>query len=398
MVSQKDIPEGFVPISQLMSESDDFLEPAKVPKEDIIAILYTSGTTGFPKGALLTNEGFSRTVKKEAMLSAILPNSLINKQIGIFTLPVAHIMGYIMVISFLSMAVPWVFIRRFDPPKVLETIEKYKGTIFVGVPTMYVMLSLAEPEKYDLSSMRVWGAAGDAMPIEYIKKFKKFGGWRIFGIHLPPLYFEGYGQVETIGITCLKTGWFWWIPKQGSIGKVVRALKYKIVDEDGKEVKRGDAGELLVKGPRVCKGYWKSPEANKETFLPGGWFRTGDLVKQDIRGRLYFVDREKDMIKCGGYSIFSKEVEEEMKKNPKIEEVGVIGIKDELKGQKPVAIVKLKPNEKATPDEILEWAKENIAAYKAPREIEIVDDIPLGMTLKVDKKELRKRYAVCRKI
>ncbi|MEW5944557.1 MAG: AMP-binding protein [bacterium] len=390
IVTRREAPEGFLSLRKLMSEAGGGLAPKEFIPEKIVAILYTSGTTGFPKGALLTNEAFSRTVRREARLAAVLPTS--RAQLGVFTLPVAHIMGYIMTISFFAFALPWYFISRFTPEKVLKTIEKHRGTTFVGVPTMYAVLAACGPEKYDLSSIKVWGAAGDAMPVERIRHFKRFGGVHLWKLRIPPLYFEGYGQVETVGITCLKTAWHWRVPKPGSVGRVVRALHHKIVDQNGKTVRRGEVGVLAVKGPRVCRGYWANEEANREAFLDGEWFLTGDLVRADRRGRLYFVDREKDMIKCGGYSIFSKEVEEELKNHPAVAEVGVIGIPDEMKGQIPVAVVSLKPGKKAAEDELVQWGRENIAGYKAPRHVRIVKDMPLGMTFKVDKKELRRLY------
>lgn len=393
LAKEDEVPPGFHSFSRLMADASPVLEPIVLDDEEVVIILYTSGTTGFPKGAMLTNAGFSRVVRRFARLAALLRTP--RTYLGVFTLPVAHIMGYIMMIANLSIAMPWVFISRFDPYTVLEALTKYQATLFLGVPAMYTMLFQAMdsvPGKYDLTSMRFWGSAADAMPVEYIRRLKKTGGARLLGIRLPAVFFEGYGQVETLGITTMRRSWIFGSHTPGCVGKPARRVKVRIVDEQGRDVKRGGVGELWVKGPRLMKGYWNAPDMNRKVFVDG-WFRTGDLMRQDRLGRLYFVDREKDMIKVGGYSVFSGEVEEEMRHHPKISEAAVIGVPDSKKGHIPLAVIVLKGGEKAASEEILAWAKENIADYKAPRRVEIVDELPKGMTLKVMKKELRERFS-----
>lgn len=394
MLTREEVPEGFYSLSQLMLESGDILEPITKDPDEIVAILYTSGTTGYPKGAILHEEAFARTIQRFALLAGFFPT--FNRFLGLYVVPLAHVMGYVIMLAMVSMGLPCLFMSRFDPEEALQKMEKYGVRVFIGVPTMYAMLSLAGASKYDLSKMKVWGSAADALPREYLEEFRRYGGIRIFGKQIiPPLFFEGYGQVETTGITALYIHPFffrkWREKPHGCVGKPTRQMEVKIVDENWNEVKVGEAGELIVRGPRVTKGYWKADELNKIAFRDG-WFRTGDIMRMDKKGRLYFVDREKDMIKVGGYSVFSKEVEEEMMGNSKIAEVAVIGIKDKIKGQKPIAIVRLKPGEKATEDELLEWAKKNIAPYKAPRKVIIVNEMPYGATLKIDKKALRKQF------
>jgi len=392
MLTRREVPEGFESLSEWMSRSSDELEPVLRDPTTEIAILYTSGTTGYPKGAVLTEEGFSRLVRRLSRMTGVLPPT--NRYLGIYIVPLAHVMGYVLMISIFAMGVPAVFLSTFDPQEVLETIQNCRGSFFIGVPTMYTMLLQANPEKYDLSSMKVWGSAADAFPAEHVETLKKFGGVRILGRRiLPPLVFEGYGQVETTGITCmLRHPFFSGKREPGCVGKPVRHVKARLVDEKLKDVPPGQPGELLVKGPRVMKEYWNSPEMNAEAFRDG-WFRTGDIMRRGRDGRLYFVDRDKDMIKVGGYSVFSKEVEKEMLEHPMIAEVAVIGVPDPVKGQKPVAVVRLKPGEKISSEELVDWGKENIAPYKAPREVILVEAMPYGTTLKIDKKELRKRYS-----
>lgn len=394
MLTRERVPEGFYNLAEMMKEADENLEPIEKTSDEMVAILYTSGTTGYPKGAILHEEAFAREIRRFALLAGILPT--LNRFIGLYVVPLAHVMGYVIMIAMCSMGLPCIFVSRFDPQDVLEKMEKYGVRVFIGVPAMYAMLSISGANKYDLSTMKVWGSAADALPTEYLDEFSNYGGIRIFRRQiLPPLFFEGYGQVETAGITSIYIHPFIFRKlrrkKPGCVGKPVRGMEVKIVDENWNEVKRGEAGELVVRGPRVTKGYWKGDELNRTTFKDG-WMRTGDLMKMDRRGRLYFIDREKDMIKVGGYSVFSKEVEEEMMANPKIAEVAVIGVEDKIKGQKPIAVVRLKPGESAEEEELLEWARKHIALYKAPRRVIIVDQMPYGATMKIDKKMLRKQY------
>lgn len=394
MLTREEVPQGFYNLAEMMKDASENLDPIDKLPDEIVAILYTSGTTGYPKGAILHEEAFAREIKRFALIAGIVPT--FNRFLGLYVVPLAHVMGYVVIIAMCSMGLPCIFMSRFDPVEALQMMEKYGVRAFIGVPAMYAMLSISGANKYDLSKMKVWGSAADALPTEYLEEFMKYGGIRIFGKQiLPPLFFEGYGQVETAGITSIYIHPLlfrrWRKKKPGCVGKPVRGMEVKIVDENWNEVKVGEAGELIVRGPRVTKGYWKGDELNRSAFRDG-WFRTGDIMRMDKRGRLYFVDREKDMIKVGGYSVFSKEVEEEMMANPKIAEVAVIGVKDRIKGQKPIAVVRLRPGESATEEELLDWAKKHIALYKAPRRIIIVDEMPYGATMKIDKKVLRKQY------
>lgn len=376
------IPEGAKSLIELMANAD--LEDSSVePHEpqDVAEILYTSGTTGFPKGAMLTSRGVIHGLGNALKLSGLLPN--IKTASTVASLPLAHIMGMRVFFNMLVAGIPWHFFKRFDPVKMLEAIQDRRPTTFVGVPTMYSQMYKAGAENYDLKSIKLWVSAADALPVPIREAFtamsKKGRMW--------PLFVEVYGQVETNGITCIKVAFPWMKYSHGAVGIPITGIKVRIVDEDGNEVKRGDSGELEIKGPTTLKGYWNKPEIDKEIFHDG-WFRTGDLVRKGRYKLFYFVDRKSERIKCGGYSIFSKEVEQEMIGNRKIDEVGVVGKPDEMKGEVPVAILTLKEGEHATEDELLDWARENIAHYKCPREIKIIASMPHGMTMKMKKKQL----------
>ncbi len=371
---QEDVPEGFWSIDELTDGYTDVeIAPAEINPDEPIAIFYTSGTTGFPKGAMLTSRNLLSTVTLSARMLR-----LGKKDFGVMALPLAHIFGFTtgIVGGFYSGASGYLM-RFFDPEKVLRMIEKYRATIFLGVPAMYNMLLQCNPEKYDLSSMRYWFSGADAMPVEQIKAIESLGG----------KFIEGYGLVETSPIISVNP---YFLRRPGSVGIPVPGVKVRVMGEDGRFKKRGEVGEFVIRGPNVMKGYWGDEERTREAFK-GGWFHTGDIGYRDRLGFLYFVDREKDVVKAGGYSVFSREVEEEILAHPKIFEVAVVGRTHPTKGEVPVAFVQLKEGEEAKPEEILEWCRKRIAAYKAPREIRIVDELPLTMTMKVLKRDLRKQ-------
>ncbi|MHB8894986.1 MAG: class I adenylate-forming enzyme family protein [Candidatus Geothermincolia bacterium] len=369
----KDVPEGFISVDDLTEGfSEARVEPIDLNKNDPIAIFYTSGTTGFPKGAVLT----SRNLMSTATLSVRMLR-IGKKDMGVTGLPLAHIFGFTTsIIGAFYSGCGGVLLRFFDPVKTLEYVQEYKATVVTGVPAMWNLMLQCHPEKYDLSSIRYWISGADAMPADLIKQLESFGG----------RFIEGYGLVETSPIISVNS----FIKRRGTVGFPVPGVRVKVMDEDGKRRGRTKVGEFVVRGPNVMKGYWNDEERTAEAFKYG-WFHTGDMGFRDRLGFLHFVDREKDVVKVGGYSVFSREVEEEILRNPKVFEVALVGAPDPTKGEIPVAFVQLKEGEDATEDEILEWCRDHIARYKAPRMVRIIDDMPLTMTLKVMKRELRSR-------
>ena len=368
------VPEGFISIDELAEGFvDAYVEPVDLDPDAPIAIFYTSGTTGVPKGATLTSKNLLSTVRLSARILF-----LGEKDFGVSSLPLAHIFGFTTGImgGFYS-GTSGLLLRFFDPEKVLSEIEKNRATIILGVPAMYNLMLQAHPEKYDLSSMRYWVCGADAMPVDQIKQFESFGG----------KFIEGYGLVETSPIVSINPPF---LRRPGSVGFPIPGVKVRIMNEDGRLLRRGKVGEIVVRGPNVMKGYWNDEEQTAEAFRHG-WFHTGDIGYRDRLGYIYFVDRAKDVIKVGGYSVFSREVEEAILRNPKVHEVALVGAPHPIKGEVPVAFIQLKAGETATEEELFSWCKENIAAYRRPREIKIIEDMPLTMTLKVMKKELRGR-------
>jgi acyl-CoA synthetase (AMP-forming)/AMP-acid ligase II len=381
-------PEGFESMDTLIADVGDRCVPADLKNDDVIGIFYTSGTTGFPKGAMVTSQGLLRAQMRAAAVMPLSP-----RDFGLLSLPLAHIFGFATSIMGSSAGVSGYIMRHFDPKKALKLIEEHHATLFVGVPTMYAFLLASEPEKYDLTSLRLLGSSADAMPQEHIDRMRELGARPGLIRKKKPLFAEAYGMVELTGLAALKPAFRWLTWPPGCVGVALPPVRARVADESGRKVKRGEPGELLVKGPGVTTGYWNNPDATGEAMC-GKWLRTGDMAKMDRWGRILFVDRVKDLIKCGGYSVFSVEVEEEILRHPQVREAAVIAIPHETMGHVPMAVVCVNEGSDVTEDDIVAWCAENIATYKAPRIVRIIpwSEMPYGVTLKIIKKDLRARF------
>jgi len=368
------VPEGFYSIDDLTKGyANAKTEPIVLDPDAPASIFYTSGTTGFPKGAILTSRNLLSTVTLSTRMLRLGP-----KDFCVAPLPLAHIFGFTTgIIGGLYCGASGVLMKYFDPLAALKNIEKYHATLYLGVPAMYNMILLFKPEEYDLSSIRYWLSGADAMPLEQIRKLESLGG----------KFIEGYGLVETSPIISVNLPL---LRRTGTVGMPVLGVKVRVMDESGKMQGRGKVGEFVVRGPNVMKGYWGDEERTAQAF-EHGWFHTGDMGYRDRLGYLHFVDREKDVVKAGGYSVFSREVEEEILAHPAVYEVALVGAPHPTKGEVPVAFIQLHAGAQATADELLEWCKEHIAGYKRPRIIRIIDQMPLTMTLKVLKRDLRQQ-------
>ena len=382
MVTEQEKPDGFYSLKEITENVSDNLDPAPLSsQDDVVIIFYTSGTTGVPRGAMLTDRNMMYTVRKYCLLLGIPPTN--RKQLALLVMPVAHTGGHQNLLILLSMAIPMYFVSRFDPADILAMIEKYRVTFFAGIPAMFKMLLKADIEKYDLTSIQVWGGGADAFPADLVRSFRELSKRKKWGIPIKPVFAHGYGMAETAGHVCISPPWG---PK--CAGWVTPGIHYRIVDQEGRLVKRGETGELELKGPNIMKGYWNDPDKTEETFREG-WFRTGDIMKTGKWRVLEFIDREKDVIKCGGYSIFPTELEQHLSEHPKIERAVVVGVPHPIKGEMPVAFIKLKEGEQATEEEIQVWADEEIAPYKRPRRCIFVNSIPLTFSLKPLRRALR---------
>jgi long-chain acyl-CoA synthetase len=368
-------PEGTKHYDELYF-ADDTREIAATDADDTAVLLYTSGTTGKPKGAELThfNLYMNCTVAGELF-------GFQDDDIGVAVLPLFHVFG---LSSVLNTSVRYggtiVLVPRFELEPVVEAIEKHRCTIFSGVPTMYFGLLQMDLEGRDLSSLRVGVSGGAAIPGEVLKAFEDtFAGCVVL---------EGYGLSESTSTTTFNVSAEQ--RKVLSIGKPIWGVEVRVVDDEDKQLPPGEehVGEIVIRGHNIMKGYYNKPEATAEAFK-NGWFHTGDLAYADDEGYLFIVDRKKDLVIRGGYNVYPREIEEVLFGHPAIAEAAVIGKPDAKLGEEVVAIVALKPGADASSDDVVAYCKERLAAYKYPREVRIVDELPKGPTGKILKKELR---------
>lgn len=372
--------EGVQTLDSLMAERSPFFKMASTKPHDTAVILYTSGTTGQAKGAELThNNIYSNALAIMGLFEGV-PND-----IHLITLPLFHSFGQTTQLNAgWLMGNTLVLIAKFDPAAVLAAFEKEAVTVFAGVPTMYwALLNYPQASDYDLekiaSTLRLGVSGGAALPVEVMKGFESK-----YKINM----LEGYGLSETAPVASFSRQDMDKIP--GSIGVPIRGVEMIVADKEGNEVPTGDVGEILIRGPNLMRGYYKRPEATAEAFK-GGWFHSGDMGKKDEKGYFYVVDRLKDMILRGGFNVYPREVEEIIITNPKVSLVAVVGEPNEKYGEEVVAYVVLKDGQEASPEEIVEWSKENMAAYKYPRKVFIRDSLPMNATGKILKRVLREK-------
>jgi long-chain acyl-CoA synthetase len=337
--------------------------------DDLAVILYTSGTTGQPKGAELTHANMSRNARTTAeTLTENTPDDVI-----MGCLPLFHVFGLTCGLNTAVLKGSMLtLIPRFDGGKALSVVERDEVTIFEGVPTMFAgMLHSDAAGDADVSSLRLCVSGGSAMPVEIMRAFEeKFGC----------IILEGYGLSETSPVASFNH------PhaerKPGSIGTPIAGVEMRLVDDDGKDVAQGEVGEIAIRGENVMKGYWQRPEETAKA-IPDEWFRTGDLARQDEDGYFFIVDRKKEMIIRGGYNVYPREIEEALYEHPAVAEAACIGIAHPELGEEVGAAVALKPGASAEPDELRNFVKERVAAYKYPRHVWLVDALPKGPTGKI---------------
>lgn len=342
--------------------------------DDTAVILYTSGTTGKPKGAELTHRNMSTNAATTVdTLIEVGPEDVI-----MGCLPLFHVFGLTCGLNAAVRAAALLtLIPRFDAVQALNVVARDSVTVFEGVPTMYAaMLHSSEADYADMSSLRTCITGGAAMPVEILKSFERKFACEIY---------EGYGLSETAPIACFNQPGLERRP--GTIGVPVRGCHLRIVDDAGTDVPDGAAGEIAIQGENVMKGYWNRPEATAEA-IPDGWFRTGDIATRDTDGYYTIVDRKKDLIIRGGYNVYPREVEEVLYQHPAVAEAAVVGIKHRELGEEVGAAVALKPGAQAASHELKSFVRDRIAAYKYPREIWLVDSLPKGPTGKILRREV----------
>jgi long-chain acyl-CoA synthetase len=355
---------GVEPMADIAERDDD----------DTALILYTSGTTGTPKGAELTHDNLRSATQIAIDLVDAGPD---NVTFG--ALPLFHVFGLTSGLnSCVRVGGSLTLLPRFDPGKALEIIERDGVTTFLGVPTMYAaMLHHGDPPASDTSSLDLCVSGGAAMPVEILRGFEQAFDCKVL---------EGYGMSETCAVASFNR------PdrerKPGSIGIPVPGVEMKVVDPEGKEVPQGEVGEILIRGSVVMKGYWNRPDATAETIDADGWLRSGDMAYVDEEGYFFIVDRKKDMIIRGGFNVYPRELEEVLYEHPAVAEAAVVGIAHESLGEEVGAAVALKPGQEATVAELRDFVKQRVAAYKYPRIVWITETLPKGPTGKILKREI----------
>ncbi|MBV8979548.1 MAG: AMP-binding protein [Acidimicrobiia bacterium] len=371
----------------------DPVEPAEATPDEVAGIFYTSGTTGKPKGAKLSH----KALLGSGVMMAAYPASL-RRDECVSGMPVAHIAGFSLMLMLACGGIPVFMLPKFRPDRALDAIEERRATMFIGVPAMYRMMVEAGAEERDLRSVRLWASGADVMPEDLIRKFKKMGAIAtlpLVGASVGEAAFvDGYGMVELGGGVAVRFSLpMMNVPFASNVVSPLPGYKLRVIDDEtGEDVRIGQVGELVVKGPGVMKGYHGKEDATKEAITEDGWLRTGDLARKGPLGLVQFAGRKKHVIKHGGYSVFAVEVERSLEENPAVAEAAVIGLPDERKGEIPVAVVRLKNGGGTSEKELVEWAREHMADYKSPRQIKIVDELPRTGTEKVQKDVLLKLF------
>lgn len=363
------------PLADLLATPPDPQPPVDVRPEDVCACLYTSGTTGRPKGALLTHGNL--TFDAEACLTVL---EVDERDRFLTVIPLFHSFG-----AMACMLVPVrlgaaaVHLERFRPEAVLDAIRREHITIWPGVPGFYatILATVRHPEAHDLSSLRLAVTGGAPMPAELMRRFEAAFGCIVL---------EGNGPTETSPVSYVNPAHG--ERKPGSVGLPLPGVEVRVVSETDQAVPAGTIGEICVRGPNVMRGYWRRPEETA-TALRGGWFHTGDLGYRDADGYVFIVDRKQDLILVGGLNVYPSEIEGVLSRHPAVAEAAVVGRPHPLRGEQVVAIVVLRAGAGATSSELSSWCRDRLAAYKCPRRIEFLSELPRSASGKVAKGALR---------
>ncbi|WP_433792110.1 long-chain-fatty-acid--CoA ligase [Actinoplanes sp. CA-252034] len=379
------LPEGLPQYPPRLDQISAGLEPVRtyvtVEAEDVAVILYTSGTTGKPKGALLTH----LNLVMNAAVNVFDVHPLTGDDVVMGCLPLFHTFGQTVGMNAtFRLGGTLVLLPRFTGEAAIELMIRENVTIFHGVPTMYIGLLEAAAKADSLPKLKLCVSGGASLPVAVLEKFAAAFGSTIW---------EGYGLSETSPTATTNQPSFG--AKPGTVGHPIWGVEVEIarpeVPESIEFVPDGELGEIVIRGHNVFAGYLNRPEATAEALVDG-WFRTGDLGVRDEQGFISIVDRTKDLIIRGGFNVYPREVEEVLARHPSIQQVAVIGVADETLGEEICAVVVLEDSG-LTGDELIEWSKERLGKHKYPRQVRFTESLPLGPSMKVLKRELRKQYS-----
>jgi long-chain acyl-CoA synthetase len=372
-----------LPLSTALADGaggDGFQRAAREPLDPAV-LFYTSGTTGRPKGAVLTHAN----LVLNAFVNAYTANHIVPEDVMFGCLPLFHTFGQTVALNGTFLVGGTLILQpRFEPAAALALMEEHGVTAFLGVPTMYMALLAAARAGGPIPALRLCVSGGAPLPVKVLEEFNEVFSTRIQ---------EGYGLSETSPTATVNQLEYGIEP--GSIGHPIWGVEVEIADPDVddaivlKDV--GEVGEIVIRGHNVFAGYHDRPEAT-EAVIVDGWFRSGDLGTKDERGFLRIVDRKKDLILRGGYNVYPREVEEVLVRHPAVDQVAVVGVPHETHGEEVLAVVVLREGATEDGDELLAWAGERVARHKRPRLVRFVDELPLGPSRKVLKRELRDRF------
>lgn len=365
---------GGIPFEELIAGEADSCPIVDRAGGDLAVILYTAGTTGVPKGVALSHQNLESNARSAATL-----HELGREAWSLGVLPLSHSYGLTVMNAGAILGSRAVLLRWFNPELVLETIQRYRVEMMSAVPTMFVyLLNFPEAERFDTSSMRIWGSGAAPLPTEIVEPFeRKFGGKIL----------EGYGLTEASPVVSAHrlSG----VRKVGSVGLPIPGVEVCILDEEDRPLPAGEVGEVCVSGPNVMLGYYRMAEETART-VRAGWLHTGDMGRRDEDGYLYIVERKKDLIIRGGFNIYPREVEEVLFAHPKVAEAAVVGMRDPLMGEDVLAYVALKSGAEATGDEIIAFCQDRLAKFKCPKDVRFLPALPKSPIGKVLRKELRR--------
>ncbi|TVQ98403.1 MAG: acyl-CoA synthetase [Spirochaetaceae bacterium] len=371
-------PVGTVSLSDLLKTSSRNFSAVETAPDDPAVLLYTSGTTGRPKGVTLTHRNFHQQCTNVSKVMPLLPEDVV-----VLVLPLFHVYGLSNgLVSGIFFGTKMTLVPQYSPSMLLENIAKVKATVLIAVPSMYMhLLQLAKTRKAGIpQSLRVCVSGGAPLTLTTLREFEEAFQTRIA---------EGYGLTETTSSVCLnKSGEAF---KPGSIGPAAEGVEMRVVDDNDNEVPDGTEGEIVIRSAVVTPGYWNNPEATAESIIDG-WLHTGDLGYRDPDGFFFITDRKKDLIIRGGFNISPREIEEFLVTNPKVYDAAVIAVHDKRDREAVKAFVVLEEGQTATEREILDFCSEGLAEYKVPKFVEFRDTLPKSATGKILRKELREGY------
>lgn len=344
--------------------------------EDLAVLAYTSGTTGEPKGAMLTHRNLLANLDQQMEIG---DDQVREEDVLFLALPLFHIFGLNVPLGLLVRnGATGLLLERFEPIETLRLIQEHRVTVLFGAPPMYTAwIDTPGADQYDLSSVRLAISGASALSSEALERFDNLFGVKIY---------EGYGMTETA--PTLTTNRMSEVPRAGSVGRPLPGVELRLVGEDGEEVELGDPGEILVRGPNIFKGYWKREEETTACFSDG-WFKTGDVAIQDEEGYLYLVDRKRDLIIVSGFNVFPSEVEAALMEDPAVAEAAVIGEPHPYTGESVKAFVVAAEGSSPTEESILAGVSTRLARFKCPSSVEIVEELPRVITGKVLRRALR---------